>query len=266
MGDDDGEALVREVLSENPAEKRGEREEWKRRQGWHRKEDVHARKDAALEEPEQQHSSTEERVGKLLRQKGGERKARQQIHDSLMERARLLVSKEPPTARAKKHEALQDSDQRAAAAVTAAAAPSAADASAPADTLEDQPPPPRQQQKRRMRGAPGEQRPHHQAVLLPKSDSSFPSEALDRPAPPPLFSPASASAGPFALHICLFVACCCCCCCCFFIIVVPARARRRIAQRLPDCCRRGASAGSCASVVCVELPLVARSKEERSRR
>ena len=63
MGDDDGEALVREVLSENPAEKRGEREEWKRRQGWHRKEDVHARKDAALEEPEQQHSSTEERVG-----------------------------------------------------------------------------------------------------------------------------------------------------------------------------------------------------------
>jgi hypothetical protein len=43
--DDDGEALVRELLSEIPVEEKGEREEWASHQGWHRKEDVHGKSD-----------------------------------------------------------------------------------------------------------------------------------------------------------------------------------------------------------------------------
>jgi hypothetical protein len=38
--DDDGEALVQQVLAENPVQERGERQEWKHQVGWHRKEDI----------------------------------------------------------------------------------------------------------------------------------------------------------------------------------------------------------------------------------
>jgi len=38
--DDDEEALVRQVLAENPVEERGVRDEWEGKVGWHRKEDV----------------------------------------------------------------------------------------------------------------------------------------------------------------------------------------------------------------------------------
>jgi hypothetical protein len=37
---DDGAALVQEIIQENPPEDRGERDEWAQRVGWHRKEDV----------------------------------------------------------------------------------------------------------------------------------------------------------------------------------------------------------------------------------
>lgn len=40
-GNDDGAALVREVLAEAPSVDRGEREEWSSHEGWHRKENVH---------------------------------------------------------------------------------------------------------------------------------------------------------------------------------------------------------------------------------
>lgn len=36
----DEEELVREVLEDNPAEDRGERDEWAAHEGWHRKEDI----------------------------------------------------------------------------------------------------------------------------------------------------------------------------------------------------------------------------------
>jgi hypothetical protein len=39
--DDDGQALVQEVLHDFPPEERGERPEWEDRVGWHRKEDTH---------------------------------------------------------------------------------------------------------------------------------------------------------------------------------------------------------------------------------
>jgi hypothetical protein len=38
--DDDAEALVREVLAENPPEDRGVRDEWNHQVGWHRKENM----------------------------------------------------------------------------------------------------------------------------------------------------------------------------------------------------------------------------------
>lgn len=38
---DDTEALIREVLAENPPEERGVREEWSRQVGWHRKENIY---------------------------------------------------------------------------------------------------------------------------------------------------------------------------------------------------------------------------------
>ena len=38
---DDEEELVREVISENPPEDRGVRDEWESHQGWHRVEDTH---------------------------------------------------------------------------------------------------------------------------------------------------------------------------------------------------------------------------------
>jgi hypothetical protein len=38
--DDDAEALVREVLAENPPEDRGVRDEWDHQVGWHRKENI----------------------------------------------------------------------------------------------------------------------------------------------------------------------------------------------------------------------------------
>ena len=44
---DDGAALVKEVLEENPPVTRGVREEWRRHSGWHRREDVHAKTDEA---------------------------------------------------------------------------------------------------------------------------------------------------------------------------------------------------------------------------
>jgi hypothetical protein len=37
---DDGIALVKEVLEDNPPEERGVRDEWKHQVGWHRKEDI----------------------------------------------------------------------------------------------------------------------------------------------------------------------------------------------------------------------------------
>lgn len=37
---DDGEALVQQVLNENPAKDQGVRDEWKDQVGWHRKEDI----------------------------------------------------------------------------------------------------------------------------------------------------------------------------------------------------------------------------------
>lgn len=39
--DDDGEALVREVIAENPVPERGIRDEWEGQVGWHRQEDIH---------------------------------------------------------------------------------------------------------------------------------------------------------------------------------------------------------------------------------
>jgi hypothetical protein len=36
----DEEALVREVIAENPEEERGAREEWAQQVGWHRKENI----------------------------------------------------------------------------------------------------------------------------------------------------------------------------------------------------------------------------------
>lgn len=38
---DDAEALVKEVLAENPPEDRGVREEWNHQVGWHRKENIY---------------------------------------------------------------------------------------------------------------------------------------------------------------------------------------------------------------------------------
>jgi hypothetical protein len=40
INDDDAEALVREVLAENPPEERGVRDEWNHQVGWHRKENI----------------------------------------------------------------------------------------------------------------------------------------------------------------------------------------------------------------------------------
>ena len=54
VADDDGAALVKEVLEENPPVTRGVREEWRRHSGWHRREDVHAKTDEApVSEPEE---------------------------------------------------------------------------------------------------------------------------------------------------------------------------------------------------------------------
>ena len=39
-GNDDGAALVNEVIKEYPAQDRGEREEWAAHVGWHRKENI----------------------------------------------------------------------------------------------------------------------------------------------------------------------------------------------------------------------------------
>jgi hypothetical protein len=40
INDDDAEALVREVLAENPPEEQGVRDEWNHQVGWHRKENI----------------------------------------------------------------------------------------------------------------------------------------------------------------------------------------------------------------------------------
>ena len=40
-GNDDGAALVLEVIAEAPSVDRGEREEWGSHEGWHRKESLH---------------------------------------------------------------------------------------------------------------------------------------------------------------------------------------------------------------------------------
>ena len=223
---DDGAALVREVLSENPPETRGVREEWKAQSGWHRKEDIHAKKDAKPLHDEDTSSSSSasspqaaggdmsesEELKALLQNKEDERAVRQHIHESLQKTGAEEETIGPSGDEVKDiasvpQEASSDPDPL----------------SAPAQE---------ESVRSRTRTREGSAGAGHARtrVVLPKSDSSFPSEVLDLPPSSSMalyFSPTGSSAPNLAVIVILL-------CAVVWFCILP-RARRSSSSAFGAC-------------------------------
>jgi hypothetical protein len=90
---DDGEALVQQILDENPSEEAGVREEWKDHIGWHRQEDIRGDRVVVQtphdhEQQQQQQQQYQQQQQRLLR--GSKWMKHGETHGELSSEASLL--------------------------------------------------------------------------------------------------------------------------------------------------------------------------------